>query len=116
MGYRWYDTRQVAVAYPFGFGLSYASFVYSDLRLESTADGFDVSFVLSNTSNRDAEEVAQVYVTRPNSRLERPAKELKGFRRVMVKAGERKLVTIQIRHSDLSDWNEATQSWKLWRT
>lgn len=113
VGYRWYDTRQVAVAYPFGFGLSYASFVYSDLRLESTADGFDVSFVLSNTSSRDAEEVAQVYVSRPNSRLERPAKELKGFRRVMVKAGERKGVTIQIRHSDLSDWNEATQSWKL---
>jgi beta-glucosidase len=87
--------------------------VYSDLRLESTADGFDVSFVLSNTSSRDAEEVAQVYVSRPNSRLERPAKELKGFRRVMVKAGERKGVTIQIRHSDLSDWDEATQSWKL---
>ena len=106
MGYRWYDQKHVTPAYPFGHGLSYATFVYRDLNVKSTADGFDVSFTLSNTSDRDAEEVAQVYVMGK-------IKELKGFCRVALKAGERKVVTIPIRRSDLRHWDEATQTWML---
>ena len=106
VGYRWYEQKHVAPAYPFGHGLSYATFVYSDLNVKPTAQGFDVSFTLSNTSDRDAEEVAQVYVTRS-------IKELKGFQRVALKAGERKVVTIPIRRSDLCQWDEASQSWVL---
>jgi beta-glucosidase len=106
VGYRWYEQKHVAPAYPFGYGLSYATFEYSNLNVKHTADGFDVSFTLTNTSDRDAEEVAQVYI----SRL---IKELKGFRRVALKAGERKVITIPIRRSDLCHWDEATQAWRL---
>ena len=106
VGYRWYDQKHVAPAYPFGYGLSYATFAYSDLNVKPTAEGLDVSFTLTNTSDRDAEEVAQVYVSRS-------IKELKGFRRVALKAGERKVVTIPIRRSDLCHWDEATQAWRL---
>jgi beta-glucosidase len=113
VGYRWYDDKQASVAYPFGFGLSYASFQYSDLQVEPTAEGFDVRFVLSNTSTVDAEEVAQVYVSRPSAHIERPLKELKGFQRVALKAGERKTVTIPVRRTDLCHWDEAAQTWML---
>ena len=113
VGYRWYDGKQASVAYPFGFGLSYASFQYSDLQVEPTAEGFDVRFVLSNTSTVDAEEVAQVYVSRPSAHIERPLKELKGFQRVALKAGERKTVTIPVRRTDLCHWDEAAQTWML---
>ena len=113
VGYRWYDTKQVAVAYPFGFGLSYATFQYSDLSVQPTIDGFNVSFTLSNTSNCNAEEVAQVYVSRPVSNIERPVKELKGFQRVALKAGESKSVTIPVRRADLCHWDEPAQAWML---
>ena len=106
VGYRWYEQKHVTPAYPFGYGLSYAIFVYSDLNVKSTADGFDVSFTLTNTSKHDAEEVAQVYVSRS-------IKELKGFQRVALKAGESKVVTIPIRRTDLCQWDEATQTWIL---
>lgn len=113
VGYRWYDDKQASVAYPFGFGLSYASFQYSDLQVLPTAEGFDVRFVLSNTSTVDAEEVAQVYVSRTSAHIERPLKELKGFQRVALKAGERKSVTIPVRRTDLCHWDEAAQTWML---
>ncbi len=113
VGYRWYDGKQVPVAYPFGFGLSYAQFQYSDLEVLPTAEGFDVRFVLTNTSDRDAEEVAQVYVSRPTSHISRPVKELKGFKRIALKGGDRRLVTIPMRRADLCHWDEAAQAWML---
>ena len=113
VGYRWYDNKQAPVAYPFGFGLSYAQFVYSNLDVQPTSEGFDVKFVLANTSSVDAEEVAQVYVSRPSSKIERPVKELKGFQRIALKAGERKTITIPVRRSDLRHWDEPSQSWML---
>ena len=113
VGYRWYDSKQVPVAYPFGFGLSYATFLYSDLKVQPTAEGFNVQFVLSNNSSVDAEEVAQVYVSRPSSHIERAIKELKGFQRVALKAGERKTVTIPVRRADLCHWDESAQTWML---
>lgn len=113
VGYRWYDDKQVPVAYPFGFGLSYAQFQYSDLLVQPTADGFDVCFSLTNTSTMDAEEVAQVYIARPTSHVEHPTKELKGFQRVALKAGEHKTMTIPVRRADLCHWDEAAQTWML---
>lgn len=113
VGYRWYDCKDVKPAYPFGFGLSYATFEYSDLKVCPAVDGFDVSFVITNTSDCVAEEVAQVYVSRPMSNIMRPLKELKGFRRVMLKGGDRKKVVIPIRRSDLYHWDEIAQTWML---
>jgi len=113
VGYRWYDTKQASVAYPFGFGLSYATFQYSDLKVQPTAEGFNVQFELSNQSAVDAEEVAQVYMSRPSSRIERPVKELKGFQRVALKAGEGKTITIPVRRTDLCHWDASAQTWML---
>ena len=113
VGYRWYDCKNVEVAYPFGHGLSYATFQYSNLKVSPTLDGFDVSFTLANNTQFDAEEVAQVYVSRPLSHLDRPEKELKGFQRVALKVGEQKVVTVKVRRSDLCHWDEAAQTWML---
>lgn len=113
VGYRWFDSKDIPVAYPFGHGLSYARFDYSDISVSPTAEGFDVTFTLANTSAVDAEEVTQVYVSRPLSSIERPVKELKGFKRVALKAGERKSVTIPLRRNDLCHWDEAAQTWML---
>ena len=113
VGYRWYDCKAVPVAYPFGYGLSYAQFQYSDLQVTPTAEGFDVRFTLTNTSPTEAEEVAQVYVSRPQSHIKHPVKELKGLQRVALKAGERKAVTIPVRRSDLCHWDAQAQGWML---
>ena len=113
VGYRWYDQKKVAVAYPFGHGLSYARFQYSDLQVKTVGDGFEVSFILTNHSDIDAEEVAQVYVSRVKSAISRPVKELKGFHRVALKGGERQRITIPLRRADLCHWDEASQSWQL---
>ena len=83
VGYRYYDTSKVRVQYPFGYGLSYTSFEYSDLRV--TADG--VEFVLTNTGKMDGAEVAQMYVCAPKGKIFRTDKELKGFAKVFLKAG-----------------------------
>ena len=113
VGYRWYDCHNVEVAYPFGHGLSYATFQYSNLKVTPTLEGFDVSFTLANNSQFLAEEVAQVYVARSSSHIERPVKELKGFTRVALKRGESKTVTIPVRRADLCHWDEAAQAWML---
>ncbi|MBR6979660.1 MAG: glycoside hydrolase family 3 C-terminal domain-containing protein [Prevotella sp.] len=113
VGYRWYDCKDVPVAFPFGYGLSYAKFQYSDIEAKTTAEGVDVKFTITNTSSVDAEEVAQVYVSRPVSHIQRPIKELKGFKRVALKAGERKTVTITVRRADLCHWDENFQTWML---
>lgn len=113
VGYRWYDCKNVEVAYPFGHGLSYATFQYSNLKVTPTLDGFDVSFTLANNTQFEGEEVAQVYVSRPVSTIDRPEKELKGFSRVPLKRGESKTVTIPIRRSDLCHWDEAAQAWMM---
>ena len=113
VGYRWYDCKDVEVAYPFGHGLSYATFQYSHLKVTPTLDGFDVIFTIANNTQFEAEEVAQVYVSRPTSQIERPIKELKGFQRVALKRGESKTVTIPLRRSDLCHWDEPAQTWLL---
>ena len=80
------------VLFPFGFGLSYTAFKYSDLKVSDQ----EVSFTLANTGDRDGAEVAQVYVSAVQPSVYRPAKELKGFRKVFLKAGESTQVTIPL--------------------
>ena len=92
VGYRYYESAQVPVLFPFGYGMSYTSFQYSDLKISDR----EVSFTLTNTGDRDGAEVAQLYVHAENSRVYRPAKELKGFRKVFLKAGESKTVSIAL--------------------
>ncbi len=113
VGYRWYTTKGVAPLYPFGHGLSYTLFIYSYLETRATKSGIDVTFTLTNAGKMDAEEVAQVYVTRSESAIERPALELKGFQRVALKAGESKQVNISIPYDRLRHWDERLHDWAL---
>lgn len=78
VGYRYYDTSKVRVQYPFGYGLSYTEFTYSDLKIDETG----IRLLVTNTGDRDGAEVVQMYVSLPNAIVFRPAKELKGFSKV----------------------------------
>ncbi len=92
VGYRYFETAKVPVLFPFGFGLSYTTFEYSDL----TVSAKEATFTLKNIGEMDGAEVAQLYVSKPDGDVFRPAKELKGFAKVFLKAGESKKVTIPL--------------------
>ena len=113
VGYRWFTTRNVKPMYPFGYGLSYVPFSYAAPQA-TVADGkLTVTFSLSNQGEMDADEVAQVYVSRPDSKVERPAIELKGFKRTTIAAGQTQQVTIDIPLDNLSYWDEMRHTWVL---
>ena len=94
IGYRYYDTADVAVQFPFGFGLSYTTFEYSKLYVGDEG----VKFTIKNAGNRDGAEIAQLYIGKEESGLIRPKKELKGFKKVWIKAGESEEVEIPFMH------------------
>ena len=96
VGYRGYDANGVKPLFPFGFGLSYSSFDYSNLRVVKENDSWLVSFDLKNTGKKDAAEVAQVYVGCVNPTLPRPLKELKGFEKVFLKHGESRRIQVKL--------------------
>jgi beta-glucosidase len=95
------------VIYPFGFGLSYSKFKYSDLKIKENENGIDVSFTIKNEGRYDGDEVAQVYVRLPEYEGVAPKKELRGFKRVNLKKGEQKKVTVNLRREDLRYWSES---------
>jgi len=109
VGYRYYDTSTVRVLYPFGFGLSYTEFQYSDLKVD--ADGISVK--VKNTGNYDGAEVVQMYVGLENSKVFRAKKELKGFKKVFLKAGEEKEVRIGFDDKTFRYWNVKTNAWEV---
>ena len=106
-----------APLYPFGFGLSYTTFAYAGLRASASTvragGSIDVSFDLKNTGARDGEEVAQLYVTHLGSAVERPLRELKGFARVALKAGERRRVTLRLAADELAYWDARLKRFTL---
>lgn len=108
VGYRYYDTSMVRVQYPFGYGLSYTEFTYSDLKI--SAEG--VRVIVTNTGEQDGAEVVQMYVGLPNAIVFRPAKELKGFIKVFLKAGESKEVKISFDDKTFRYWNVKTNQWE----
>ncbi|MGE5426452.1 MAG: glycoside hydrolase family 3 C-terminal domain-containing protein, partial [Methylococcaceae bacterium] len=115
VGYRWFDTKNVQVMYPFGYGLTYTTFAYDKLKTDQKKYGANdvirVSVKVKNTGKVAADEVVQVYVHRINPSVEWPVKELKAFSRVPLKAGESKNVTLQIPVKSLQYWNEKKQVW-----
>lgn len=96
VGYRGYDRTGVQPLYPFGYGLTYGDFAYSDLSVAPSGDGFDVTFTLTNNGKLAAAEVAQVYVGEANPTLPRPVKELKSYSKVWLGKGESKTVTVHL--------------------
>ena len=108
VGYRYYDTAKVRVLYPFGLGLSYTEFQYRDL----TVNPEGAEFTLTNTGNRDGAEVAQLYIGMKDGKVFRPAKELKGFQKVFLKAGESRRVHIPFDDKTFRYWNVRTDQWE----
>ena len=109
VGYRYYQTAGVPVAFPFGYGLSYTSFAYSDLKV--TADS--VTLTVTNTGARDGAEIVQVYIAKPGAEIFRPAQELKAFARVLLAAGESRTVTLPLDDKAFRYWNTSTDGWEI---
>ena len=109
VGYRYYQTAGVPVAFPFGYGLSYTSFAYSDLKV--TADS--VTLTVTNTGVRDGAEIVQVYIAKPGAEIFRPAQELKAFARVPLAAGESRTVTLPLDDKAFRYWNTRTDCWEV---
>lgn len=113
VGYRNYDKKSIDPLFPFGFGLSYTTFEYSDVSATSVSDDgkFSVSFTIKNTGTVDGREAAQVYISDPVSTLPRPVRELKGFTKVALKAGESKKATVEFDRDALGYFNERLSKW-----
>ena len=115
VGYRWFDTKKVPVMYPFGYGLTYTTFEYSNLTADREKYGkngvITLSFELKNTGTMTADEVVQAYVHRVNPSVEWPQKELKAFSRITLNPGSSQLVTLTIPVKDLRYWNNESNAW-----
>ncbi len=117
VGYRWFDTKDEPVLYPFGHGLSYVDFEYSGIRSDKSrytgAKNIRISVDVANRGGMEADEVVQLYVRRLDATIEWPDKELKAFERVTLAAGETRTVTLEFPVTELSYWDEATGGWQL---
>ncbi len=113
VGYRHFVTRDVAVSYPFGFGLSYTSFSYSKPVVKAVADGFQASVTVTNTGSVAGKEVVELYVSAPAGGLDKPARELKAFGKTKeLKPGESQTLTLNVSAYELASFNEAASAWE----
>jgi len=117
VGYRYYDTARSDVLFPFGFGLSYTEFAYSNLRLDTpvlgAADNIRVTVTIANTGRRVGKEVVQLYSSDPGASVHRPEQELRAFSKVQIAPGARKDVTLEVKVNDLAWYDAAAGSWRL---
>jgi len=119
VGYRYFDTKNVEPQFPFGFGMSYTSFAYSDLEVIRSIEIVDnvaafkafVSVKVKNTGSRAGAEVVQLYLHDGYAKIDRPVHELKGFQRVELKPGETRKVRFQLHRADLSYWSPEKKDW-----
>lgn len=115
IGYRYYDKKQIRPLFPFGYGLSYTEFAYSDLKLDRTemkdTDQLTVTLTVKNVGARAGKEVVQLYVSPKQSRLMRPDKELKGFAKVALEPGEAKTVTFTLSARDFAYYDPSYKTW-----
>ena len=116
VGYRYWTTTGKHALYPFGYGLSYTTFSFANLKLpESVKVGgeAEVSFDISNTGSMAGADVAQLYISEPDARVKRPERELKGFEKVRLAPGETKHVALKLDARSFSYWDETTKAWKM---
>ncbi|WP_417368635.1 glycoside hydrolase family 3 C-terminal domain-containing protein [Flavobacterium beibuense] len=115
VGYRWFDTKNVEPLYPFGYGLSYSDFELANATANKNSYNEDetiaVTVDVKNTGNHDGKEVVQLYVSKAKSAVERAVKELKGFNKVLVKAGNSEKVTIKVPVKELAYYDENSKGW-----
>ena len=113
LGYRGAKHFGVEPLYPFGYGLGYSSFEYSDISVEESGDGFDVHFNVRNTGKVAAKETAQLYVAPVNPSVPRPEKELKGYEKHLIQPGKTQHYTIHLDSNAFSYYDPATHTWKV---
>lgn len=115
VGYRYFNTfAPKAVAYPFGFGLSYTTFDFNDMTVESAGDGWDVTVTVTNSGKVSGKDVVQLYVRAPKGKLDKPERELKGFAKTPeIAPGESCAVTIHVPAGSLASYDEQTGSWVI---
>ena len=113
VGYRYFDSFEVPVAYPFGYGLSYTTFEYSDAKITQKNDIYDISVAVKNTGKYEGKEVVEVYISAPDSKAaNKPAKELKAFAKTkQLKPGESQTLTLSITAPELASFDEAASAW-----
>ena len=113
VGYRYFETNGVEVAYPFGYGLSYTTFAYAKPSVKAGKDGFTATVQVTNTGKVAGREVVELYVTAPAGGLEKPLRELKAFAKTKLLApGESETLTFQVSAYDLASFNEGTKAWE----
>ena len=113
VGYRYFETNDVEVAYPFGYGLSYTTFAYAKPSVKAGKDGFTATVQVTNTGKVAGREVVELYVTAPAGGLEKPLRELKAFAKTKLLApGESETLTFQVSAYDLASFNEGTKAWE----
>jgi len=113
VGYRWYDRKKIDPRFPFGYGLSYTTFEYSDLKVEKTGDRQAVSLTVKNTGAAAGAEVVEIYVGEPKAAVDRPVRELKGFSKVFLKPGEGRQVEVDLNSRAFAFWDESSKGWKV---
>ncbi|MDR6905568.1 beta-glucosidase [Agromyces sp. 3263] len=111
VGYRWYDARDFDVSYPFGHGLSYTTFDYSDASVSADGSGLTIRVTVTNSGDRAGAEVVQVYTSLPGSAVVRAPRELKGFAKVALDVGESREVEVHVRRADLAYWDTRVDRW-----
>ena len=113
VGYRWFDKKNMAVSYPFGYGLSYTSFAYAEPSVKAAGDGFEASVKVTNTGSVAGKEVVQLYVSAPAGGLDKPVRELKAYAKTReLQPGESQVVTLKVDAYGLASFNEATSAWE----
>jgi beta-glucosidase len=115
VGYRWYDTKHIEPQFPFGYGLSYTTFKYSNLKVNEDEDATgqiaDVQFDITNTGQRAGSEVAEIYIHQDNPALPRPEKELKGFKKIFLKPGETQSVGLELGPAAFAYYDPGQKGW-----
>lgn len=113
VGYRYFDSFDVPVSYPFGYGLSYTTFEYSDAKVDQKNDIYDVTVTIKNTGNHEGKEVVELYISAPDNKAQnKPAKELKAYAKTKsLKPGESETVTLSVTAPELASFDEAASAW-----
>ncbi|WP_278020169.1 glycoside hydrolase family 3 C-terminal domain-containing protein [Flavobacterium ginsengisoli] len=117
IGYRWFDTKNVAPLYPFGYGLSYTTFALDNVKADKDSyaqnDVIEVSLDVKNTGKAEGKEVVQLYTSKSDSKITRARQELKGFKKVAVKAGSSEKITIKVPVKELAYYDVASKKWTV---
>ena len=113
VGYRFYDTTNIDVLFPFGYGLSYTTFTYSNLKINQKKDKIIVTFKIKNTGNFKGKEIAQLYISQEDPKTFKSKKELKGFEKIELEAGEEKEISITLNNDSFEYYNPEIKRWAI---